>query len=71
MTQLYKLLFILVLLHAAHVAGGVIYFAAVTRRALDGYNDHEYYTGVRNAAMYWHFLDVVWLCMFGTFLYLG
>ena len=70
-TQLYKLLFILVLLHAAHVAGGVIYFAAVTRRALAGYYDHEYYTGVRNAAMYWHFLDVVWLTMFGMFLYLG
>lgn len=70
-TQLYKLLFLLVLVHALHVAGGVIYFAAVTRRALRGHYDHEHNTGVRHAAMYWHFLDVVWLCMYGTFLYLG
>src|SRR5688572_29127375 len=63
-TQLYKLLFVLVLLHALHVAGGVIYLAVVTRRALRGVYDHEHYTGVRHAAMYWHFLDGVWLVMF-------
>lgn len=70
-TQLYTLMFVLVLLHAAHVLGGVIYFSIVTSRALAGYYDHEYYAGVRNAAMYWHFLDVVWLTMFGIFLFLG
>lgn len=70
-TQLYKLLFVLVLLHALHVVGGVIYFVVVTRRATAGYYDHEYYGGVRNAAMYWHFLDIVWLTMFGMFVLLG
>ena len=70
-TQLYKLLFVLVLIHALHVLGGVIYLAVVTRRAVAGVYDHEHYTGVRHAAMYWHFLDLVWLTMFGTFLFLG
>jgi len=27
--------------------------------------------GVRHAALYWHFLDGVWLIMLGTFLALG
>ena len=26
--------------------------------------DHEHYVGVRSAAWYWHFLDIVWLVMF-------
>jgi heme/copper-type cytochrome/quinol oxidase subunit 3 len=70
-TQLYKLLFVLVAIHALHVLGGVIYLWVVTRRALAGVYDHEYYTGVHHAALYWHFLDVVWLTMFGMFLVLG
>ncbi len=70
-TQFYKFLFILVLLHALHVVGGVIYLVVVTRRALQGRYDHEHYTGPRHAALYWHFLDVVWLVMFGTFLLFG
>jgi heme/copper-type cytochrome/quinol oxidase subunit 3 len=60
-----------VLIHALHVLGGVIYLAIVTQRALAGRYDHEHYTGVKHAAMYWHFLDLVWLMMFGTFLVLG
>ncbi len=70
-TNLHRLLFVLVLLHALHVIGGVAYLWVVTRRALRGLYDHEHYVGVRHAAMYWHFLDLVWLCMFGTFLVLG
>lgn len=70
-TQLYKLLFVLVLIHALHVLGGVAYLWVVTRRALGGLYDHEHFTGVRHAAMYWHFLDLVWLTMFGMFLFLG
>lgn len=70
-TRLFKFLFVLVLLHALHVVGGVVYLAVVIRRALAGRYDHEHLTGVRHAALYWHFLDLVWLMMFGTFQLLG
>lgn len=69
--HLYGLVFTLVVLHAAHVAGGVIALIAVTRRAFAGVYDHEHYTGVYHAALYWHFLDIVWLVMFGTMMALG
>ena len=36
-----------------------------------GAYDHENYLAVRHAALYWHFLDLVWLVMFLTFWALG
>jgi cytochrome c oxidase subunit 3 len=47
-------------LHVAHVAGGVIFQALVTTRALrDAY--WSLHTGpVLGCAAYWHFIDAVW-----------
>ena len=70
-TRLWSVLFIFVLLHALHVIGGIIYLVLVTVKAHAGKYDHEHSVGVRHAALYWHFLDVVWITMFGTFLILG
>lgn len=61
----------LVIVHALHLVGGLIPLFIITLRAHAGRYDHEYHTPVRNLAMYWHFLDVVWLVMFATFLLLG
>jgi cytochrome c oxidase subunit 3 len=68
---LYGLVFVLILLHAAHVVGGVIALGVVTARARRGVYDHENYMGVQFAARYWHFLDIVWISMFTMFLALG
>ena len=62
--HLYALMFFLILIHALHVLGGMIGLAVTTRHAFGGRYDHERYAGVKHAAMYWHFLDVVWLVMF-------
>ena len=62
---LFALIFVYILIHAAHVLGGIIQLAAVTHGAFRGKYDHEYYNPVKHAAMYWHFLDVIWLIMFG------
>ncbi len=70
-TRLYGILFFFVLIHALHVLGGIIYLAIVTWKARKGWYDHEHYVGVRHAALYWHFLDVVWIFMFSTFIILG
>ena len=61
---LYGLVFFLILVHALHVVGGVIGLGVTTMRARQGRYDHEHYAGVKHAAMYWHFLDVVWVIMF-------
>lgn len=69
--SLYGLVFVLILLHALHVLGGIVALAVVTLRARAQKYDHENYMGVQFAARYWHFLDIVWLTMFTMFLALG
>jgi heme/copper-type cytochrome/quinol oxidase subunit 3 len=68
---LYGLVFVLILLHALHVLGGIVALAVVTLRASRRVYDHENYMGIQFVARYWHFLDIVWLTMFGMFLALG
>jgi cytochrome c oxidase subunit 3 len=58
---------VLAILHALHVAGGVIALAIVSICALLGRYDHERHGPVDFAAQYWHFLDAVWLCMLAAF----
>lgn len=58
---------VLAFLHALHVAGGVIALGIVSVRSALGKYDHERHWPVDFAAHYWHFLDVIWLCMLGTF----
>lgn len=65
---LYGLIFVLVLLHALHVLGGMIALVRVRWQARRGVYDHEHFQPVRHAAMYWHFLDIIWILMFVTFL---
>jgi cytochrome c oxidase subunit 3 len=69
--QLYAVVVSLVVLHAIHVIGGLIPLLATTVRAFKGRYDHEVHEGIVLCAMYWHFLDVVWIVLFGAFLLLG
>jgi heme/copper-type cytochrome/quinol oxidase subunit 3 len=63
--------FFLILVHALHVIGGIITLIRVAYRARKDVFDHENYQPVRHTAMYWHFLDAVWMVMFVTFLAIG
>jgi cytochrome c oxidase subunit 3 len=56
--------YVLTGLHALHVIGGLIPMAVITRNAFRGYYSVDRYTGVELVAMYWHFLDAVWLVLF-------
>ena len=58
---------VLAFLHALHVAGGIIALGVVSVRSMLGRYDHERHWPVDFAAQYWHFLDIVWLCMLGCF----
>jgi cytochrome c oxidase subunit III len=56
--------YVLTGLHAAHVVGGLIPLVVVLGRARRGRYSREFHPGVRYLAMYWHFLDGVWLILF-------
>lgn len=61
--SLYGLVFVLILLHALHVLGGLIPLLVTIRRAARNEYDHENISPIRSLAMYWHFLDAVWIVM--------
>jgi cytochrome c oxidase subunit III len=68
---LFGLMFFLVLLHALHVLGGLIALAIVLARVFGrptGGGGEGPAASIRLAAIYWHFLDVVWVIMFVGFL---
>lgn len=58
---------VLAILHALHVLGGIIALGIVTARSSVGRYDHERHWPVDFAAHYWHFLDLVWICMIVAF----
>lgn len=67
MKSLYGFTFFLVIVHALHVIGGVAGMAfvlfGISRKAYD----HERHFPVRFCALYWHFLDAVWIAMMLSF----
>lgn len=66
-----NLFLFLTVVHALHVVGGLIPMAVVWRRAGAGAYGATAHWGVLYCGIYWHFLDVVWLTLFGTLYLLG
>jgi cytochrome c oxidase subunit III len=58
---------VLGVLHALHVIGGVLALGWVVIRTDRGHYDHERHWPVDFAAHYWHFLDLVWVCLLFSF----
>lgn len=67
MQNLYGLTFFLVVVHALHVIGGAAGMVFVLFGILRKSIDHERHFSVQFCAMYWHFLDVVWILMMLSF----
>lgn len=65
--SIYGMTFVLALVHALHVVGGMVGMCIVYVRAMKGRYDHESYFALRFNALYWHFLDVVWILMLIAF----
>lgn len=61
--------FIITGFHGAHVTGGVIYLSCYFVQALMGRLTESDANGIEIAALYWHFVDLVWILVF-TFVYL-
>ena len=59
-----SLFYMLTWVHAAHVGVGVAALFWMAIRASANAYSPERYTSVRLWALYWHFVGVVWACMF-------
>jgi heme/copper-type cytochrome/quinol oxidase subunit 3 len=71
MTSAYGSLFFTITgFHGAHVAVGLLMIAVIAARAFLGHFREGRHEAVTNVSWYWHFVDVVWLCVF-TSLYLS
>ena len=56
--------------HGLHVAGGLIFLLLMLFRATKGHFNAQHHVGFAAATLYWHFVDVVWVFLFGI-LYLA
>ena len=61
------LAFALVLIHAVHVAAGLVLLGVLAARAWLDVLGLEHLPSVRSAATYWHFLEVVWVVLLIAF----
>lgn len=57
-------IFLLTALHLAHVAGGIIALLISFIRSLFGRYSPSNVHGLRLSAIYWHFLDALWIYLF-------
>src|SRR6266581_4230737 len=62
--------FIMTGFHGLHVLGGLILLLIILYRAARGQFSPRNHVGVAAVTLYWHFVDVVWIFLFGI-LYLG
>lgn len=56
--------FLLTGFHGMHVTLGAIMLTVVLIRVIKGHFSSEKHFAFQAAAWYWHFVDVVWLCLF-------
>jgi cytochrome o ubiquinol oxidase subunit III len=60
----------LVPLHGLHVASGCNWMVALIAQMLANEIDEDTRLGVQRLALFWHFLDIVWVAIFSV-VYLG
>lgn len=53
-------------LHGAHVAVGLALLGMVTIRGFRGHYSREHHHGVELPAIYWHFVDIMWIVVYAT-----
>lgn len=57
--------------HAFHVLTGLIFLAVVYRNGRKGLYSSERHWGVEACAVYWHFVDVVWIFFYPALYLIG
>ena len=58
-------------MHALHVVTGLIFLGIVLRKGREDCIPAEKHWGVEAAAVYWHFVDVVWIFFYPALYLIG
>ncbi|HTP00040.1 MAG TPA: cytochrome c oxidase subunit 3 [Anaerolineales bacterium] len=58
-------------MHALHVVTGLIFLGIVLHKGMRGLYSTEKHWGVESAAVYWHFVDVVWIFFYPALYLIG
>ncbi len=58
-------------MHALHVVTGLVFLGITLRKGLMGLYSVENHWGVEAAAVYWHFVDVVWVFFYPALYLIG
>ena len=66
-----SLFYVMTGLHMAHVFGGVVFLVVVLIQGVGGQLTHAHHDSMEAGSIYWHFVDVVWICLFTTFYLVG
>ena len=66
-----SLFYVMTGLHMAHVFGGVVFLVLVLAQGLGGQLTRAHHDSMEAGSIYWHFVDVVWICLFTTFYVIG
>ena len=66
-----SLFYVMTGLHMAHVFGGVVFLALVLVQGAGGQLTYAHHDSIEAGSIYWHFVDVVWICLFTTFYLVG
>jgi heme/copper-type cytochrome/quinol oxidase subunit 3 len=61
------LFYVMTGIHMAHVFGGVVFLSLVFGQAMGGVLSSRNHDSLAAGAIYWDFVDVVWLLLFTTF----
>jgi cytochrome c oxidase subunit 3 len=61
------LFYVMTGIHMAHVIGGVVFLGLVLGQAVRGRLSMTQHDPLAAGAIYWDFVDVVWLCLFTVF----
>jgi cytochrome c oxidase subunit III len=61
------LFYVMTGLHMAHVFGGVVFLSLVFGQAASGLLTRAQHDSFEAGTIYWHFVDVVWICLFTVF----
>lgn len=60
--------YLITAMHGLHLLGGLFFWWRTTAKVLNGGKAEEIATGVNLCAVYWHYLLLVWIVMFGLLL---
>ncbi len=65
-----SIFFTLVGFHALHVFGGAMLMLALSIRTRRGKYKSSNHTGIETGALYWHYVDFIWIVVFTTLFFI-